>query len=87
MSSPSAWAEIDLGAVRANARRLASLSRPAQVCAVVKANGYGHGAVEVARAALEGGASWLAVGETTTRVVMLVCTAGTAELACAGAAC
>ena len=31
------------------------------MCAVVKANGYGHGAVPVARAALEGGASWLAV--------------------------
>ena len=31
------------------------------MCAVVKAGGYGHGPVEVARAALEGGASWLAV--------------------------
>lgn len=61
MSDPRAWAEIDLAAVRANARRLASLSQPAQLCAVVKANGYGHGAVQVARAALEGGATWLAV--------------------------
>jgi alanine racemase len=61
VSEHRAWAEIDLGAVRANARRLVSVAQPAQLCAVVKANGYGHGAVEVARAALEGGATWLAV--------------------------
>ena len=34
---------------------------PAQLCAVVKAGGYGHGAVPVARAALDAGAAWLAV--------------------------
>jgi alanine racemase len=56
-----AWAEIDLDAVTANCRALAAASRPAQLCAVVKADGYGHGAVPVARAALAGGATWLAV--------------------------
>jgi alanine racemase len=56
-----AWADIDVGAIAANTRELAALVAPAAVCAVVKANGYGHGAVETARAALEGGASWLAV--------------------------
>ena len=56
-----AWAEVDLGAVRHNARLLAGLVAPAGLCAVVKAGGYGHGSVAVARAALEGGASWLAV--------------------------
>jgi alanine racemase len=56
-----AWAEVDLGAIRANAALLAAVAAPAQLCAVVKAGGYGHGAVEVAEAALEGGASWLAV--------------------------
>jgi alanine racemase len=56
-----AWAEVDLGAVRENAAALAALAGPAGLCAVVKAGGYGHGAVPVARAALEGGASWLAV--------------------------
>ena len=56
-----AWAEVDLGAVRHNATLLAGLVAPAGLCAVVKAGGYGHGAVAVARAALEGGASWLAV--------------------------
>lgn len=56
-----AWAEVDLDAVRHNAAVLVSLVAPAAVCAVVKADGYGHGAVPVARAALEGGATWLAV--------------------------
>lgn len=51
---------VDLGAIRANAALLAS-GTTAQVMAVVKADGYGHGAVPVARAALEGGASWLGV--------------------------
>jgi alanine racemase len=56
-----AWAEVDLDAIAANARRLAALAAPATLCAVVKAGGYGHGAVPVARAALEGGATHLAV--------------------------
>ncbi len=56
-----AWADIDLDAVRHNAALLSGLTRPAALCAVVKADGYGHGDVPVARAALEGGASWLAV--------------------------
>ena len=55
------WAEVDLGAVRENVRVLRALVEPAAVCAVVKADGYGHGAVEVSRAALEAGAAWLAV--------------------------
>ena len=56
-----AWAEVDLSAIRANAALLAELAAPAELCAVVKAWGYGHGPVEVAQAALEGGATWLAV--------------------------
>ena len=55
------WAEVDLGAVRHNAAVLAAIARPARLCAVVKANGYGHGALPTAEAALEGGARWLAV--------------------------
>ncbi len=61
MASRPAWAEVDLGAIRHNASLLTSVVAPAALCAVVKASGYGHGAVAVARAALEGGASWLAV--------------------------
>jgi len=48
--------------VRANAARiLTHLPKGTRLMAVVKANGYGHGAVPVARAALGGGATWLAV--------------------------
>jgi len=56
-----AWAEVDLGAIRHNASLLSRLVAPAGLCAVVKAAGYGHGSVAAARAALAGGASWLAV--------------------------
>ena len=48
--------------MRENAARvLAHLPRGTRLIAVVKANGYGHGAVPVARAAIRGGATWLAV--------------------------
>ena len=56
-----AWAEIDLSAIRNNASLLAGIVSPSMLCAVVKANAYGHGAREVAAAALDGGARWLAV--------------------------
>ncbi len=52
---------IDLGAVRHNARRLLEALDGAELWAVVKANGYGHGATDVARAGLEAGASTLCV--------------------------
>jgi len=55
------WADIDLDAVAHNVRELCRIVAPAQLCAVVKADGYGHGAVPVARAAVEAGADWLAV--------------------------
>ena len=54
-------AVIDLEAIRHNVRRLAKVASPAKVMAVVKADAYGHGAIPVARAALEAGASWLGV--------------------------
>ena len=52
---------IDLGAVRHNARRLLDVLDGSELWAVVKANGYGHGATDVGRAALEAGASALCV--------------------------
>ena len=52
---------IDLGAVRRNAATLLGAAAGAEVWAVVKAEGYGHGAVDVARAALDGGATALCV--------------------------
>jgi alanine racemase len=57
-----AQARIDVGAIERNARALLARTAPGtHLCAVVKADGYGHGAVASARAALAGGASWLAV--------------------------
>ncbi len=56
------WAEIDLQAVRQNVRNLkAALSPGVRLMAVVKADGYGHGAVAVARQVLAAGADCLAV--------------------------
>jgi alanine racemase len=58
-----AWADVSLGAIRANVEALRAVAAPAEVCAVVKADGYGHGAVPVAQAALDAGAPWLGVAQ------------------------
>lgn len=55
------WAEIDLDAIRGNVVRLKAHARAPSLMAVVKADAYGHGLVPCARAALDGGADWLAV--------------------------
>ncbi len=56
------WAEIDLDAIAHNTRELKRLvGDKTELMAVVKANGYGHGAIPVAEAALDNGASRLAV--------------------------
>jgi len=61
-SAPRAQASVSMTAIAQNCERLrAELSGGTELCAVVKADGYGHGAVQSARAALTGGASWLAV--------------------------
>jgi alanine racemase len=57
-----AWVEVDEDAIRSNARQLLRhLSPGCSLMAVVKADGYGHGAVPVAQAALTGGATSLGV--------------------------
>jgi alanine racemase len=57
-----AWVEVDLGAIEHNTRQLVHhVGRSVELMAMVKANAYGHGAVEVSRAALRGGARWLGV--------------------------
>ncbi len=57
-----ALARVSGAAVQANCALLHSkLGGRAQLCAVVKAGGYGHGAAECARAALRGGATWIAI--------------------------
>ena len=59
MSRPS-WVEVDLGAVAHNVQAFSAYASGSDLCAVVKADAYGHGAVEVAATALEGGATILA---------------------------
>jgi alanine racemase len=56
-----AEATVELGAITRNVTALRAHVAPAAVMAVVKANGYGHGAVPSARAAVRGGADWLGV--------------------------
>jgi alanine racemase len=65
-----AWARVDLDAVAHNVRALRALAAPARMCAVVKANGYGHGAVPVGRAALAAGADWLGVAQVDEAVAL-----------------
>jgi alanine racemase len=88
---------IDLGAIRRNVGRLLDVLDGAELWAVVKANGYGHGAVDVAAAALGGGATVLCVatvGEGVelrqalgqARILVMGPTATSDELALARAA-
>ncbi|WP_410656551.1 alanine racemase [Amycolatopsis sp. lyj-112] len=58
-SFPRAEVVIDLSAIRHNVALLASRAAGAETMAVVKADGYGHGALEIGRAAVEAGATWL----------------------------
>jgi len=63
------WAEIELDAVADNLRALqCHVGQAVEIIAVVKANAYGHGAVPVARVALESGAARLAVHRATEGV-------------------
>jgi alanine racemase len=55
------YAEIDLGAIRHNVGAFKDLLAPSELCVVVKADAYGHGDAPVAEAAMEAGATWLAV--------------------------
>src|SRR5437764_6510107 len=56
---PPFRADIDLAAIRANVAELRRRAGQAAVMAVVKADGYGHGMLPAAKAALAGGATWL----------------------------
>jgi alanine racemase len=58
---PRAEAVVDLAAIRHNVATMDAHVGPAEVMAVVKADGYGHGMVPAARAARAGGASWIGV--------------------------
>lgn len=62
------WIEVDLDAIESNVQAIRRAIYPAAVCAVVKADGYGHGDVPVAEAAIAGGAPILAVALVTEGV-------------------
>lgn len=64
------WVEIDVDAMEHNAHVLTEMVAPASLCAVVKADGYGHGSVDASRAALAGGATLLAVALVEEAVVL-----------------
>lgn len=57
------WVEVDTSAIRDNAAAILKFIDGPALCAVVKADGYGHGAVPSARAALAGGATYLGVAQ------------------------
>ena len=60
---------VDLSAIEHNMRLIRNaVPQPVRVLAVVKADGYGHGAVETARAAIAGGADMLAVAAVSEGV-------------------
>ncbi len=65
-----AVAEVDLAAIERNCARLRAALGDSMLCAVVKADAYGHGAVAVANAALAGGARWLAVATTPEALLL-----------------
>jgi alanine racemase len=67
-----AWAEIDLDAIEHNVRVLRTAAAPAEVWAVVKADGYGHGAVVVAQSALRAGATGLCVALVAEGVALRI---------------
>ncbi len=56
----STWLEVDLGAIKNNIKEIKKMTGT-QVMAVIKANGYGHGVLKVAKAAEEAGADWCGV--------------------------
>ncbi|MWJ47344.1 alanine racemase [Clavibacter michiganensis] len=66
--APGRRAVVDLDAIRHNVRTLAALAAPARTMVAVKADAYGHGALQVARAALEAGAESLAVLDVASAV-------------------
>jgi len=91
MSASPAWLEIDLDAIRQNTAAVGALVGPrTRVLAIVKADGYGHGAPAVAAAALRGGARALGVAnlaeavelhEAALRAPILILNAGLPETA------
>ncbi|WP_027407250.1 alanine racemase [Anaerovibrio sp. RM50] len=71
MAIRDVWAEVNLGALESNIKNIKScIKNNAKWCAVVKADGYGHGALAVARKCVEMGASYLAVAAISEAIVL-----------------
>jgi alanine racemase len=70
VASYPARAVVDLGAIRHNVGVLASHAGDAAVMAIVKADGYGHGLLPVAHAALQGGATWLGTAQVSEALAL-----------------
>ncbi|UGS25548.1 alanine racemase [Microbacterium resistens] len=83
--SPGPTLRVDVGAVAANvrtiARRISAAGTGAEIMAVVKADGFGHGMVPVARAALAAGATWLGVTDVAEGTALRVAGIGAPVLA------
>ncbi len=86
MSARRAIARVNLAAIERNCRRLREdLEAGCELCVVVKADGYGHGAAQSARAALDAGATWLAVAGAHEAVELRQAGFGDARLLVMGA--
>ncbi len=71
MNCPRVWAEVDISAIAHNVRELRRITQPqAKLMAVVKANAYGHGLVEVAEEALKNGAQALGIAEVSEGIAL-----------------
>ncbi|MEE6283038.1 alanine racemase [Georgenia sp. MJ170] len=70
MSDYPARAIVDHAAIRSNVARLREAAGPATVMAVVKADAYGHGLLEVSRSALAAGAGWLGVAQLSEALLV-----------------
>lgn len=71
VASVLAWVEVDLDVISANVRRLKAYVTPGvKVMAVVKSDAYGYGMIPVAKAALSGGADWLAVASVDEGITL-----------------
>ena len=71
MTRPFREARIDVNAIAHNTERMRRAAPTPHFMAVVKADGYGHGAVRAARAALEAGADHLGVADVEEALVAL----------------
>ena len=69
-AAPRREIRVDAGAIRGNVARIRELVAPARTMVVVKAEGYGHGALTAARAAADAGADWLGTADLREAIAL-----------------